>query len=278
MATACGNNDDEPTSTPASPVTTAAPTAAPTSGPTTGPATSPTANSAVTTADLDGTTYQSTAVTGHDLAAGTVIDLGFDSGTLSVSAGCNTMFAEYEVDGSGMLRWTGHPASTMKACSEELTAQDQWLAQLFSAGVAVTSERSDLTLTSGAVTIELSPQTATTDLTSLLGRTWTVVGTIANGSTQRTPRRNRLPRLEVGRNGVSRLDTGCNTGRTVVRVDGGAFVFGPTTTTRQHCPQPDRTTERRILAVLDGRTDTVKTNGTALVITRGRGGLLIQVR
>jgi heat shock protein HslJ len=260
---------------------TAGPTSSPTSvtSPTSSQtSTAPATAAVVTAADLDGTSYVSTMVTGHDLVAGTAIDLGFDAGTLSVSAGCNSMFGEYEVDDQGMLRWTGHPASTMKACADELMAQDQWLAQLFTDGVAATKDGSDLTLTSGEVTIELGAKTATTDLTSLLGRTWTVVGTMSGGATQRVPRRNRLPRLEVGRDGVSRLDTGCNTGRTIVRVDGDAFVFGPTTVTRQHCPQPDREIERRVLAVLDGRTDTVDTNGTALIITKAPGGLVIQVR
>jgi heat shock protein HslJ len=137
-----------------------------TSGPTSIATSTPATEALVTAADLDGMSYVSTEVTGHDLVVGTVIDLGFAAGTLSVSAGCNSMVGQYGVDDGGNLRWTGHPASTMKACSDELMAQDQWLAQLFTEGVAATSEGADLTLTSGEVTIELSASTATSSSTT----------------------------------------------------------------------------------------------------------------
>jgi heat shock protein HslJ len=141
----CSEASDDSTSSPASITTSTSATEA-----------------LVTTADLDGMSYVSTATTGHDLVAGTAIELGFADGTLSVSAGCNAMSGQYGVDDSGMLRWTGHPASTMKACSDELMAQDQWLAQLFTEGAAATVDGSDLTLSSGEVTIELSARAATT--------------------------------------------------------------------------------------------------------------------
>jgi heat shock protein HslJ len=132
-----------------------------TSGSASSASSAPTTGAVDTAAVLDGTSYASTQVTGHDLVEGTVVTLAFDAGGLTVSAGCNTMFGAYAVDG-GILQWTGHPASTMKACSDDLMAQDQWLTQLFTDGAAVTTDGSDLTLTSGEVTIELSAKTATT--------------------------------------------------------------------------------------------------------------------
>lgn len=41
---------------------------------------------------LDGTTYVSTNVTGHELVEGTEVQLSFEEGVMSVSAGCNTIF------------------------------------------------------------------------------------------------------------------------------------------------------------------------------------------
>ena len=144
---AAGCTDDKDSGSSTSGATTSSPTSA--------------SEAAVTTADLDGASYVSTQVTGHDLVADTQIQLGFSSGSLSTSAGCNVMSGPYDVDG-GVLRWTGPAASTMMACSDELTAQDAWLTQLFTDGAEVAVDGSTLTLTSDQVTIEFAGN-ATTD-------------------------------------------------------------------------------------------------------------------
>jgi heat shock protein HslJ len=107
------------------------------------------------TADLEGMTYKSTSVTGHDLVSGTTVKLAFEADTMSVGAGCNGMGGPFAVDG-GKLAWTGEPHSTMMACSDELAAQDDWLRQAFSDGWDVTTDGSTLTLTQGDVTMELA--------------------------------------------------------------------------------------------------------------------------
>lgn len=238
---------------------------------------SPAAEAALTATDLEGRSYTSTSVDGWELVDGTTVSMIVEPDVMSVSAGCNTLFGDYELD-DGVLRWSTDPAQTLRACSEELTAQDAWLADLLVGGVDATSEGDELILSSGDVTLRMRESTSAPDLSSVLGRTWTVVGTIAEGETQRTPRRNRLPRLYVGDNGLSRLDTGCNTGRTLVRVVDANLRFGPTSTTRQRCPEPDAEIERRVLAVLDGDADTVKVEGDALVVTKGPYGLVVRLR
>jgi heat shock protein HslJ len=232
---------------------------------------------AVATADLAAVSFVSTRVEGRELVAGTEILLVFELGTMAVSAGCNTMFGEFQVD-DGILRWSSGPAQTMKLCNEELSAQDAWLTELFTDGASASYDGSNLVLTAGDVTIELAEQSAEEkDLSALLGRRWTVLGTIADGATQRLPRRGQRPSIGSAPNGFSRLNTGCNTGRTVVRVRDGTLVFGPTTTTRRVCPQPEREIERRVLAVLDGRSDAVYTHDDVLVVTKGSSGLVFDV-
>jgi heat shock protein HslJ len=105
-----------------------------------------------------------------------------------------------------------------------------------------------------------------------------VVGTISDGRTVRLPVRMTPPRLDVRKDGTARVDTGCNTGRTVVRVDGDTLVFGPTSTTRMACRQPAREIERRVLEVLDGPSDYVSFDGSVLVVTRAGTGLMVEVR
>jgi heat shock protein HslJ len=111
--------------------------------------------SAVTADDLEGTTYVSTSVTGHDLVEGSTINLSFEGPRMQLSAGCNIMSAAYDVT-DGTLAWTGEPAATMMACPDDLMAQDQWLIELFQDGVTATSDGSTLTLSNDEVTIELA--------------------------------------------------------------------------------------------------------------------------
>jgi len=103
--------------------------------------------SPATTDDLDNTTFTSVEVTGHDLVEESEITLTFKDGNLGVQAGCNTQTAGYAVT-DGTLKWTSPAASTMKACSDELMAQDQWLAGLFTDGVDANLNKTTLILTS----------------------------------------------------------------------------------------------------------------------------------
>lgn len=221
-------------------------------------------------------TYVSTEVTGHDLAADTTIRLTFEDGNLSVNAGCNTLFAPYELT-EHSLAWTEEPAATMMGCPEDLAAQDQWLAGLFTTGVGAAVDGSTLTLTSDDATIVLSPAPEA-DLQELFGKTWSAVATIADEKTSRIPRGVRTPRVVVGRNGLGRLDTGCNSGRTTVTADATSISFGHPAVTRIRCQEPAATIEQRVLAVADGRSDYVIFDGAMLIVVKGDNGLVFQVR
>lgn len=79
---------------------------------------------------LEGRTFTSTDVRGHDLVEGTKVTLSFDENHISARAGCNTMFGAARWD-DGTLRIGGDSlASTMMACAPDLQAQDQWLTRL----------------------------------------------------------------------------------------------------------------------------------------------------
>jgi heat shock protein HslJ len=225
---------------------------------------------------LAGRTYTSTSVTGRELASPDPIRITFDGRTMAVRAGCNTMTGPFSVEGE-TLSWTSEPAMTMMACGEALEEQDAWLAELLTAGVTAEPDGRRLTLTGGDVTIELA-DTSAADLESLLGRTWTAVATIEGDATASIPADVTNPRLGVRPQGLARLNTGCNTGRTVVRVDGDTLTFGPTTTTRVACRGPARGVERVVLRVLDGPADEVTFDGTVLVVRRGDVGLVFEVR
>ena len=110
---------------------------------------------------VDGRTYVSASVEGHDLVAGSTITLTFEGEDLAARAGCNTMRGGW-TDGDGEeVRWTSPPASTLMACEPALMDQDTWLAGLLTDGMDVVDGDADLTLTSGDVTIALDESAAT---------------------------------------------------------------------------------------------------------------------
>lgn len=232
---------------------------------------------AVEAAALEGATYESTSVEGHDLVEGSTIQLAFEQDTMSISAGCNTLFGPYAVT-DGTLAWTEPPASSMMACSPELDEQDRLLTDLFTRGMQGTGDGPTLTLTNGTVTIQLA-STSAPPLDTLLGRVWTVVGTIADGATARLPVNTRRPWLTVGQDGLARLFTGCNSGRTTVRVVDDQIAFGPATVTRGRCQGAARLNEEAVLAVVDDQTtDHVEFDGNVLIVTVGDKGLVFQIR
>ena len=111
----------------------------------------------VTYDDLDGKTFASTDVTGHELVADTTIDLTFAEQRISALAGCNTQNGDVDVtDGVLVVRQL---ASTMMACDDPLMAQDQWLAGFLEGEPEVALDGETLTLTSGDEVIELAQQT-----------------------------------------------------------------------------------------------------------------------
>ena len=239
----------------------------------------PTSTATALTADaavLESASFVSTQVEGHDLVPDSTIRLGFDDETMSVWAGCNTHFGAFTVE-DGVLRWSDEPAATMMACDEDHAVQDEWLRDLFTRGVTATTDGADLELVSDDVTITMG-SVPEADLQTLLGRTWSVVGTISDGATTRLPPRVRTPRLVVGADGLSRLDTGCNTGRTRVSVDEVSVTFATPTTTRAACPEPASAVEETVLAVVDGRSDYVRYDGSVLIVVRDGAGLVFSVR
>jgi len=82
----------------------------------------------------------------------------------------------------------------------------------------------------------------------------------------------------VGQNGLGRLDTGCNTGRTTVTADATSITFGHPAVTRIRCQDPAATIEQRVLDVVDGRSDYVIFDGSVLIVVKGDNGLVFQVR
>ena len=97
------------------------------------------------TPDLAGKTFTSTEVRGTELVSGSTVTLSFEAGRVSANAGCNTMNGAATWD-TGKLVVTGPLASTMMACSDALTKQDQWLSSFLTSSPALKLDGDTLTL------------------------------------------------------------------------------------------------------------------------------------
>lgn len=228
---------------------------------------------AVTASDLDGRSYVSTTVTGHDLVHGTTIGLSFSDGRMVARAGCNTMSGPFGV-GDGSLRWTGDVATTMMGCEPDRAAQDSWLSDLLTKGVAATGTADALTLTSGSLTIELARE-APADAASLLGTAWTVTGTSDGTTASTVPDGMRTPAVAIAADGAVTIDTGCNTGRSKAVASGSTLTFAPPAVTRKACPSDAASAvETAILKTLDGAVE-VSGEGSSVVLTGRDHGLTL---
>jgi heat shock protein HslJ len=226
----------------------------------------------VALADLDGRTFTSTAVTGHDLVADTEVRLSFDGSSLSVNAGCNTTNGEVAVDDDGTLAWSGEPFATMMACDPaELMDQDAWITALIADGVMAALDGPNLTLTAGEVTIEFAEEADA----ELQGTAWTLDTTIRNEAASSLPAGVDPPTLEIAEDGSATVFAGCNTGGTTVTVGPDTLTFEPMRLTMMACEGDAAAVEAAVVAVLDGEV-AYEIDGNRLTLTKGSDGLSYQ--
>jgi heat shock protein HslJ len=215
--------------------------------------------SAPTADDLEGTAFESTEVTGHELVADTTISLAFQDDRVSANGGCNTMNGGYTIT-DGTLE-VAAMASTMMACSDELMAQDDWLAEFLAGGPEIALDGDTLTLTGGDSTMTL----AAVQDADVEGTTWMITGTVATEAVSSIPE-GAEPSLTIT-DGQAAIVTGCNNGSGSVEVTDTTMTFGPIATTKMAC-EPDLTElETAILTVLQGEV-TYEIDGATMSIRR----------
>lgn len=213
--------------------------------------------SAPTADDLDGTTFESTDVTGHELVADTTITLAFQADAVSANAGCNSMNGGYTIT-DGTLE-VAAMASTMMACSDELMDQDTWLAEFLASGPEIALDGDSLTLTGGESTLTL----AAVQDADVEGTTWMITGTVANEAVSSIPQ-GAEPSLTIT-DGQAAIVTGCNNGSGSVEVTDTTMTFGPIATTKMACEPDLDDLEATVLAVLQGEV-TYEIDGATMSI------------
>jgi heat shock protein HslJ len=79
--------------------------------------------------DLESGTWVADSVQDPDvsLVSGSQVEMRFKSDSMSVNAGCNTLFWGASIDGDELF--ADGLASTQKGCDDALTKQDAWLSE-----------------------------------------------------------------------------------------------------------------------------------------------------
>jgi len=215
--------------------------------------------SAPTGDDLAGQAFESTDVEGYDLVDGTTIELGFETDTLGARAGCNSMSGGYSITDGALV--VVAMASTMMACDDALTAQDQWLSEFLTSSPEIALDGDTLTLTGLETTVTL----ATVQPTPLEGTTWVVSGTVANEAVTVGLVDSEASMTITG--DQAQVDTGCNTGSSTVEVTDTTITFGPLALTRMACDEELTRLEASVVLVLDGEV-TYEISGNTLSIRK----------
>ena len=105
--------------------------------------------------ELSDRTFVSTEVAGHDLVTGTKVTLTFPNpAELTADAGCNSSGGSFTIAGGALV--VAEMGSTLKGCSAELQAQDEWLTQFLQSKPEIGLSGDTLTLTGSDAKITLS--------------------------------------------------------------------------------------------------------------------------
>lgn len=244
---ACGSDDagSAPVPDPEPPVTTSPPDPDDTDD---------TDEGAAITAELDGREFVATAVEGFpssddDGLADAPIRISFEGTSLSMSAGCNTMFGEFTfVEGRLTVDALG---STEMACDPSLMARDRWLADVIALGAAVEID-GDVVILSGVAgtRIELLDRTVAEPDLPLEDVRWVLDG-IREADAVSTVPEGVVASITFS-DGQALVEAGCNRGSAGVDIEADTIVFGPLGLTRMMCEPAAMEVEAAMTAVLDG--------------------------
>ena len=199
--------------------------------------------------DLDGRTFVSTEVVGHDLVADSEIRLSFQDASISVNAGCNTLVGGYTIEGDTLQAPV--LAMTQMACDPALMDQDTWLSETFSGSPTLVLEGDDLTVTAAdGSTITFLDAVVAEPAQPLEGTRWVVDGLLANEGISTVPLGAEAAITIT--DGTAAVEAGCNTGSAAVEITDTTITFGPLALTRMACGPEQTELENAVVAVLSG--------------------------
>ena len=224
----------------------------------------------VAPSQLDGHSFLSTSIQGRALVTGTRVRIGFDAGSLTANADCNTMSGKYTVSG-GQLAVT-ELATTEMGCASALSAQDQWLATLLG-GAAITLAGSTLTLETSGVTLTLLDRVVADPDRPLVGTSW-VLDSIGSGQTMSSVPVGVVASI-VFEAGAVQVRAGCNGGSGPATIGPSTISFGSIAMTQVACSPDATSVESALTAVLRGEV-AWSIRADALTLVQGANQLVFR--
>ncbi len=223
--------------------------------------------------DLDGRTFVSTEVAGHELVADSEIRLTFQNASVSINGGCNTLVGGYTIEGDTLQ--IPVMAMTQMACDPALMDQDAWLSETFSGSPTLAVDGDNLTVTAAdGSAITFLDAAIAEPAQPLEGTRWVVDGLLANQGISTVPLGAEATITIT--DGTAAVEAGCNTGSAPVEITDTTITFGPLTLTRMACGPEQTELENAVVAVLSGevaytiesdtlqlRTTPINSNGDA---------------
>jgi heat shock protein HslJ len=219
---------------------------------------------------LDGRTFLSTKVVGHDLVPSSTVRLTFQGDQLGISAGCNHMGGAYSI-ADGTLT-TGQMAMTDMACDEPLMAQDTWVAA-FVGGAAVDLAGDTLTLRHADVTMTLTDREVADPDRPLEGTRWVVDGIVTGDAVSSVPA-GVTAALTIS-NGRMQVEAGCNSGGAPITSTDTTMTIGPLVLTKRACEPAAGAVEQAVTAVLAGEIG-YEIEADVLTLTTDGAGLMLR--
>lgn len=224
--------------------------------------------------DVEGRTFLSTGTaedgSARELAEGSRISLSFEEGQLRATAGCNSMFGAYSLDGETLT--AEQLAMTQMSCSEALMEQDTWLSDILTSGPALALDGDELTLTSGSTVITLLDRVVADPDRPLLGTEWRVDSLISGDAVSSVPAGAEAT-ITFGEDGSVAVAPGCNRGSGSFEQGEGTVTVGPLALTRMACEGTRGELEAAVLEVLQAGELTTEIEAGQLTLRAGDKGL-----
>lgn len=219
-------------------------------------------------------------IDGYDLVADTELHLAFTDRLVTITAGCTTMTAPFDLR-AGRLSWGAPPVAAPESCPGERQLQDQWVIDRLVEGVEIIAGDDGLALRSddGEVELRLIEQegSGTADDQPLFGTAWSLVTVVDDDVATPVPAGMTTPTLRISGSSTASFFDGCNQGTVAVSVeaDGEVLRFGEPTMTGTPCSDEADALATSMLGVLDGST-LAQVNGTTLTIEKGSSALVFR--
>jgi len=216
---------------------------------------------------LVGRTFQSTSVSGYQLASDTTINVAFpEKGKLTADGGCNHLFGEARFEADKLV--VSGMGGTEMACDKARMDQDDWLIKFLTSSPTWSLTGDELVLKGSGTELRLTDRKVVAPDKSLTGQRWTVESLIDGEASSSVPQ-GAQAYLEFNGGKVTG-NTGCNTVTGTFSQKDAALTFADVATTRKACPGEQGALERKLLAVLDGEV-TVRIEGEYLVLGHKTG-------